>query len=77
MYDPSCSLEASANSAGSKYDWRDMEVIILANTTRWAMDDQIHHYAAREMQKSAVENRKGAPICLPDRPKLFYGLSCL
>jgi len=40
-------------SAGSKYDRGDMEVIIPANTTRWAMDEQIHQYVAREMQKAA------------------------
>jgi hypothetical protein len=40
-------------TAGSKYDRGDMEVIIPANTTRWAMDEQIHQYVAREMQKSA------------------------
>jgi len=40
-------------SAGSKYDRGDMEVIIPVNTTRWAMDEQIHQYVAREMQKSA------------------------
>jgi hypothetical protein len=40
-------------SAGSKYDRGDMEVIIPANTTRWAMDEQIHQYIAREMQKAA------------------------
>jgi hypothetical protein len=40
-------------SAGSKYDRGDMEVIIPANTTRWAMDEQIHQYIGREMQKTA------------------------
>ena len=40
-------------TAGSKYDRGDMEVIIPANTTRWAMDEQIHQYVAREMQKAA------------------------
>jgi hypothetical protein len=40
-------------SAGSKYDQGDMEVIIPANTTRWALDEQIHQYVALEMQKSA------------------------
>jgi hypothetical protein len=40
-------------SAGSKYDRGDMEVIIPANTTRWAMDEQIHQYVAREMQRAA------------------------
>jgi hypothetical protein len=40
-------------TAGSKYDRGDMEVIIPANTTRWAMDEQIHQYVAQEMQKAA------------------------
>ena len=40
-------------SAGSKYDRGDMEVIIPANTTKWAMDEQIHQYVAREMQRAA------------------------
>lgn len=40
-------------TAGPKYDRGDMEVIIPANTTRWAMDEQIHQYVAREMQKAA------------------------
>jgi hypothetical protein len=40
--------------AGSRYDRGDMEVIIPANTTRWAMDEQIHQYIAREMQRSAA-----------------------
>jgi hypothetical protein len=40
-------------SAGSKCDRGDMEVIIPANTTRWAVDEQIHQYVAREMQKAA------------------------
>ena len=39
--------------AGSKYDRGDMEVIIPANTTRWAMDEQIHQYIAQEMRKAA------------------------
>jgi hypothetical protein len=40
-------------TAGSKFDRGDMEIIIPANTTRWAMDEQIHQYVAREMQKAA------------------------
>jgi len=40
-------------AAGSRYDRGDMEVIIPANTTRWAVDEQIHQYVAREMQKAA------------------------
>jgi hypothetical protein len=40
-------------AAGSKYDRGDMEVIIPANTTKWAVDEQVHQYVAREMQKAA------------------------
>jgi hypothetical protein len=40
-------------TAGSKYDRGDMEVIIPANTTRWAVDEQIHQYVAQEMQRAA------------------------
>ena len=38
---------------GSKYDRGDLEAIIPANTTRWAMDEQIHYYVARRMQEAA------------------------
>ena len=38
---------------GSKYDHGDMEVIIPANTTRWAMDEQIHLYVAQKMREAA------------------------
>ncbi len=41
---------------GAKYDIGDMEVIIPANTTKWAMDEQIHQYVANEMLKRAEEN---------------------
>ncbi len=37
---------------GSKYDGGDMEVIIPANTTRWAVDEQIHQYVAQRMQEA-------------------------
>jgi hypothetical protein len=40
-------------TAGSKYDRGDMEVIIPANTTRWAVDEQVHQYVAQEMKKAA------------------------
>jgi len=40
-------------TAGSKFDRGDMEVIIPANTTRWAMDEQIHQYVAQEMKRAA------------------------
>jgi hypothetical protein len=38
---------------GSQYDKGDMEVIIPANTTRWAMDEQIHHQVAQKMLDAA------------------------
>ncbi|MCK4824075.1 hypothetical protein KA005_50445, partial [bacterium] len=38
---------------GSKYDRGDMEAIIPANTTRWAMDEQIHYYVAQKMREAA------------------------
>jgi len=38
---------------GSKYDHGDMEVIIPANTTRWAMDEQIHQSVAQKMRQAA------------------------
>jgi len=38
---------------GSKYDRGDMEVIIPANTTKWAMDEQVHLYVANKMQEAA------------------------
>ncbi|MBL7214008.1 MAG: hypothetical protein ISS61_16670 [Desulfobacteraceae bacterium] len=40
-------------AAGSKYDCGDLEAIIPANTTRWAMDEQIHYYVAQRMQEAA------------------------
>ena len=38
---------------GSKHDRGDMEVIIPANTTRWAMDEQIHQHIAQKMREAA------------------------
>ena len=38
---------------GSKYDSGDMEAIIPANTTRWAMDEQIHQHVAQKMRDAA------------------------
>ena len=61
-------------SAGSKYDRGDMEVIIPANTTRWAMDEQIHQYVAREMQKAAAS--EGWPYeihTLEDLATYYFG----
>jgi hypothetical protein len=40
---------------GSKYDTGDMEVILPANTTRWAMDEQIHLHVAQRMVDAAEE----------------------
>jgi hypothetical protein len=61
-------------SSGSKYDRGDMEVIIPANTTRWAMDEQIHQYVAREMQKAAES--EGLPYeihTLEDLATYYFG----
>jgi len=54
-FPPDCMIDfhSLGKSAGSKYDRGDMEVIIPANTTKWAMDEQIHQCVAREMQKAA------------------------
>ncbi|MFZ7110083.1 MAG: M14 family zinc carboxypeptidase [Desulfatiglandales bacterium] len=40
---------------GSRHDIGDMEVIIPANTTRWAMDEQIHQRVAQKMVEAAEE----------------------
>jgi hypothetical protein len=40
---------------GSRYDVGDMEVIIPANTTRWAMDEEIHQHVAQKMLDAAEE----------------------
>lgn len=40
---------------GAKNDRGDMEVIIPANTTRWAMDEQIHQYVAQKMLEAAED----------------------
>jgi hypothetical protein len=41
--------------SGSKYDIGDMEVILPANTTKWAVDEQIHLYVAQRMVDAAEE----------------------
>jgi hypothetical protein len=41
---------------GSIYDIGDMEVIIPANTTKCAMDEQIHQYVAQKMLDAAEES---------------------
>jgi len=41
--------------SGSKVDIGDMEVILPANTTRWAMDEQIHLHVAQRMVDAAEE----------------------
>jgi hypothetical protein len=40
---------------GSKFDLGDMEVILPANTTKWAMDEQIHLHVAQRMVDAAEE----------------------
>jgi hypothetical protein len=41
--------------SGSKHDIGDMEVILPANTTKWAMDEQIHLHVAQRMVDAAGE----------------------
>ena len=41
---------------GSQFDAGDMEVIIPANTTKWAMDEQIHQHVANKMLDAAEES---------------------
>jgi len=41
--------------SGSKHDIGDMEVILPANTTKWAMDEQIHLHVAQRMVDAAEE----------------------
>ncbi|MBN1856562.1 MAG: hypothetical protein JW846_06400 [Dehalococcoidia bacterium] len=41
-------------SDGSKFDRGDLEVIIPGNTTKWAMDEQIHLHVARKMVEAAA-----------------------
>ena len=43
------------HKSGSKYDTGDMEVILPANTTRWAMDEQIHLHVAQRMLDAAED----------------------
>lgn len=60
--------------AGSKYDRGDMEVIIPANTTRWAMDEQIHKLVAEKMREAA--EKKGWPYeihSLEDLATYYFG----
>lgn len=59
---------------GSKYDVGDMEVIIPANTTRWAMDEQIHQCVAQKMRDAA--EKAGWPYeihTLEDLAGYFFG----
>jgi hypothetical protein len=55
---------------GSKYDRGDMEVIIPANTTRWGMDEQIHHHVASKMVEAA--EARGWPYEIHDLEDLSY-----
>lgn len=42
-------------TSGSKYDRGDMEVIIPANVTKWAVDEQIHQHVAQKMLEASEE----------------------
>jgi len=60
--------------SGSKNDHGDMEVIIPANTTRWAMDEQIHQIVAQKMREAA--EREGFPYeihTLEDLATYYFG----
>jgi hypothetical protein len=60
--------------SGSKYDTGDMEVILPANTTKWAMDEQIHLYVAQRMVDAAEE--EGWPYeihTLEDLATYYFG----
>jgi len=57
---------------GSKYDHGDMEVIIPANTTRWAMDEQIHQYVAQKMKEEAESNGWPYEIHTLEDLSLYY-----
>ena len=60
--------------SGSKYDVGDMEVILPANTSTWAMDEQIHQHVARRMRDAAEE--EGWPYeihTLEDLAAYYFG----
>ncbi len=60
--------------SGSKNDRGDMEVIIPANTTRWAMDEQIHQHVAQKMREAS--EREGFPYeihTLEDLAGYYFG----
>lgn len=60
--------------AGSKHDRGDMEVIIPANTTCWAMDEQIHQQVAEQMREAA--EKEGWPYeihTLDDLAGYYFG----
>lgn len=60
--------------SGSTYDIGDMEVILPANTTRWAMDEQIHLHVAQKMVDAA--EKAGWPYeihTLEDLAAYYFG----
>ena len=59
---------------GSQFDAGDMEVIIPANTTKWAMDEQIHQHVANKMLDAAEESGWPYEIhTLEDLAKYYFG----
>lgn len=42
-------------SNGARNDRGDLEVIITANTSRWAMDEQVHQYVGRKMAEASEQ----------------------
>jgi hypothetical protein len=64
--------------SGSKHDIGDMEVVLPANTTTWAMDEPIHSHVAQEMVDAAEE--AGWPYeihTLEDLATYYFGESAL
>lgn len=55
MYPPDMMIDfhSLGRSEGPKYDRGDMEVILPANSTRWAMDEQVHQHVANKMLEAA------------------------
>ena len=56
-YPPDMMLDyhSLGKTEGSRFDSGDMEAIVPANTSRWAVDEQIHQYAAQRMRDAAEE----------------------
>ena len=75
-YPPDMMLDyhSLGKTEGSRFDSGDMEAIIPANTTRWAVDEQVHLYAAERMREAAED--AGYPFeihSLEDTHAYYFG----